>query len=66
MLASVPGLVCIVAADDAEPIGTELLRYGYRVAVLALPAHPLLRTPEALAVIGPRAFGYDIEYRPLS
>jgi hypothetical protein len=66
VLASVPDLVCIVAADDAEPIGTELLRYGYRVAVLALPAHPLLRTPEALAVVGPRAFGYDVEYVPLA
>ena len=65
VLASVPDLVCIVATDDAEPVGTELLRYGYRVAVLALPAHPLLRTPEALAVVGPRAFGYDIDYVPL-
>ena len=55
----------IVAADNAEPVGTELLRYGYRVAVLALPAHPLLRTPEALAVVGPRAFGYDVDYVPL-
>jgi len=36
-----------------------------RVAVLALPAHPLLRTPEALAVVGPRAFGYDVDYVPL-
>ncbi len=64
--ASVPDLVCIVASDDAEPIGTELLRYGYRVTVLGLPAHPLLRTPEALAVIGPRAFGYDVDFAPLS
>lgn len=63
---SVPDLMCIVAADGAEPIGTELLRYGYRVAVLGLPAHPLLRTPEALAVVGPRAFGYDGDYVPLA
>jgi hypothetical protein len=65
VVASVPDLVCIVASDDAEPIGTELLRYGYRVTVLGLPAHPLLRTPEALAVVGPRAFGYDVEFSPL-
>jgi hypothetical protein len=66
VVASVPDLVCIVASDDGEPIGTELLRYGYRVAVLGLPAHPLLRTPEALAVVGPRAFGYDLEFAPLA
>jgi DUF917 family protein len=65
VIASVPDLICIVATDDAEPIGTELLRYGYRVSVLGIPAHPLLRTPEALAVVGPRAFGYDVEYAPL-
>lgn len=46
-------------------IGAELLRYGYRVAVLVLPAPPQLHTPEALAVVGPRAFGYDVEYRPV-
>jgi hypothetical protein len=26
----------------------------------------LLRTPQALAVIGPRAFGYDLDYHPLA
>jgi DUF917 family protein len=66
VVASVPDLLCIVASDDAEPIGTELLRYGYRVTVLGIPAHPLLRTPEALAVIGPRAFGYDADFAPLA
>jgi hypothetical protein len=26
----------------------------------------MLRTPEALAVVGPRVFGYDLEYRSLA
>lgn len=54
----------IVAAEDAEPVSTELLRYGYRVAVLLLPAPELLTTLAALAVVGPRAFGYDVDFRP--
>jgi DUF917 family protein len=42
------------------------LRYGQRVAILALPCHALMRTPAALAVVGPQAFGLDgVEYRPL-
>ncbi len=61
----VPDLICIVATADAEPITTELLRYGQRVAVIGVPCHPRLRTSEALEVVGPRAFGYDVEYRPL-
>ena len=64
-IATVPDLICIISADEAEPITTELLRYGQRVAVVGIPCHPMLSTPEALAVVGPRAFGYDLEYRRL-
>ena len=66
VLAVVPDLICIVDQDSAEPITTELLRYGLRVAVLAIPAPELLKTPEALAVVGPAAFGYpDVAYEPM-
>jgi DUF917 family protein len=65
-IATVPDLVCIVSTDAAEPITTELLRYGQRVSVVGIRCHPMLSTPEALAVVGPRAFGYDVEYRPLA
>ena len=64
-VATVPDLICMVDLESGQPITTEVLRYGLRVAVLGLPCHPLLSTPEALAVIGPQAFGYDLEYRPL-
>lgn len=62
----VPDLIVVLEADTGLPITTEALRYGQRIAVLALPCHDLLRTPEALAVIGPAAFGYSqIAYVPL-
>ncbi len=47
---------------------TEQVRYGLRVGVVILPANPLLKTPKALKVVGPKAFGFDVEYfepRPL-
>lgn len=62
---TVPDLICIVDAERGEPITTELLRYGFRVTVLGFAAPTLLRTPEALAVVGPEAFGYDAPYEPL-
>ena len=65
LLCVVPDLICVISLEDGEPIGTEALRYGLRVAVLALPAPRELKTPEALAVVGPRAFGYDLEFCPL-
>jgi DUF917 family protein len=64
-VATVPDLICLVDIDTGQPITTEVLRYGLRAAVLGLPCHALLSTPEALAVVGPRAFGYDLDYRPL-
>ena len=63
--ALVPDLICIANRDDGEPITTEMLRYGYRVAVLGIPCSPLLRTPEALDVVGPAAFGYDLAFEPI-
>lgn len=65
VIATVPDLICMVDLETGEAITTEVLRFGLRVAVIGLPCHALLRTPEALAVIGPRAFGYDLDYRPL-
>lgn len=65
-VAVVPDLIINVEIDTGQPITTEVLRYGQRIAVIGLPAHPLMKTEAALKVVGPRAFGYpDIEYRPL-
>lgn len=64
---SVPDLIVVLDADSGQPITTEVLRFGLRVAVLAFPCHPLLGTEEALAVVGPAAFGYpEVTYEPLA
>ena len=65
VVATVPDLITVLDLETAEPITTETVRYGFRVAVLGLPAHLRLKTPRALEVVGPRAFGYDLDYRPL-
>jgi hypothetical protein len=65
-VACVPDLIMLLDQDTGEPITTEVLRFGMRVAVIVMPCHPLLRTPEALDVVGPAAFGYpDVTYVPL-
>ncbi len=63
---SVPDLIVILDVDTGHAITTEVLRYGQRVALLALPCHPLLRTPEALGVVGPKSFGLDVIFQPLA
>lgn len=67
ILAVVPDLICLVDEDTAEPITTEILRYGLRVVVVGIPAPELLKTPEALEVVGPAAFGYpEVPYTPMA
>ena len=62
----VPDLICAVTTDLGEPVTTELMRYGLRVTILGFPAPDLWKTPEGLAVAGPQAFGYDVDYAPLA
>jgi DUF917 family protein len=62
---TVPDLITVVDEQTGLPITTEALKYGLRVAVLGLPCHPQWRTPAGLALVGPRYFGYEIDYVPL-
>jgi len=57
-----PDLICVLDTVSGEAIGTETLRYGQRVSVVALPAPPVLLTPRGLEHVGPRAFGYDLDF----
>lgn len=65
MKAIVPDLICVLDSETAEPITTEGLRYGQRVKVMAVSVPDLMRTPEALAVFGPAAFGLSETFRPI-
>ena len=64
-MAIVPDLICILDRESGEPITTEGVRYGQRVKVVAVSAAPIMRTPEALAVFGPRMFGFDEDFTPI-
>jgi hypothetical protein len=62
-MASTPDLICLIDNDSGEAIGTETVRYGQRVTAIALPSPPIFLTAEGLAYVGPRAFGYDFDFR---
>jgi DUF917 family protein len=61
----VPDLITIVDSETAHAIPTERLAYGQRVSVIACAAPPQLVTPEALALMGPQAFGIEREFQSL-
>ena len=55
----------VLSTDTGQPITTEELRYGYRVAVVAAPCDARWRTPAGLQLVGPRYFGYDLDCTPV-
>lgn len=60
VLATTPDLIMVLDHDSGEPITTEALRYGQRVRVISAPSDPRWHSAEALAMVGPRYFGYDM------
>ncbi|CCH74505.1 conserved hypothetical protein [Nostocoides australiense Ben110] len=64
-LATVPDIITLLDRHTARGIVTEHIRYGQRVVVTVFPAPEQWRTPRGLEVVGPRAFGYDIDFVPV-
>jgi DUF917 family protein len=60
VLATTPDLIIVLEQDSGEPITTEALRYGQRVRIVAAPSDPRWHGVEALNMVGPRYFGYDM------
>jgi len=58
-----PDLICVLDTVSGNAFGTETIRYGMRVTVIALPAPPVFLTPKGLDHVGPRAFGYDLDFK---
>ncbi|KAL4898675.1 hypothetical protein BDV59DRAFT_190331 [Aspergillus ambiguus] len=64
VVCTVPDLISILG-QDGEAIGSQELRYGLKVDVIAMAAHPLWTTEAGLKVGGPRGFGLNMEWTKL-
>lgn len=65
-LAMVPDLIAILDTQSGRAIGVPEYRYGLRVTVIGMTGSPRWTdTERGLAIGGPRAFGYDVDYQPL-
>ncbi len=58
-----PDLICLLDSVSGEGVGTDIIRFGQRVTVLALPAPEVFLSPKGLEAVGPKAFGFDIEFK---
>jgi len=66
VVCSTPDLICALDADLGLPVTTEQMRFGLMVEFSALPADAQWHTPEGIELVGPRYFGYDHDFVPLS
>ncbi len=64
-VAMTPDLITVIDREKGFPITTEHLKYGQRVVVIGMPCDSFWRTEEGLRQVGPRYFGYDVDYVPL-
>ena len=64
ILVTTPELITLLEADSGNPVTADSLKYGLRLVALAFPCNPQWRTPEGIALVGPRYFGYDVDYKP--
>lgn len=63
-----PDLILPLNPQTGEAIITKTLggyTVGSEVAMVGIPAAPLWRTRQGIAVLGPRHFGFDFDYVPL-
>jgi DUF917 family protein len=65
IVALVPDLITALHLETGEPITAESLRFGQRVCVFGIATPDIMRTPEALAVFGPAAFGLTEAFVPI-
>lgn len=65
VLAMTPDLIAVLDQETGHPITTEGLRYGARGVIIGIPCHELWRSDFGIETVGPRYFGYDLDYVPL-
>lgn len=64
-VATAPDIIVSLDMESGAPVTTEGLKYGARLVVVGLPCAPQWRTAEGLDIVGPRYFGYDVDFIPI-
>lgn len=64
-VATVPDIITLLDSHTGEAVVTEGVRFGQRVTIVAFDAPEPWTSDAGLATVGPRAFGYDLDYEPV-
>lgn len=64
VIVTTPDLITLLEAETGTPVTADSLRYGLRLVALAMEAPDHWRSPEGIKLVGPRYFGYPVDYTP--
>jgi hypothetical protein len=62
-LVTSPDIIVVVDSETGEPYANPILAEGDKVAVIGLKARDAFRNERGVGVLGPRYFGFDIDYK---
>lgn len=60
-----PDMIIVTEQETGEPLTNTEIAEGKRVSVIGLRAIGKFRSEKGLKILGPKHFGFDIEYRPI-
>ncbi len=60
-----PDLICILDAQTGMAITNSKMKEGMRIVVFGIPSDPFWRTKEALDLVSPNHFDFNIPYVPM-
>lgn len=63
---STPDIIIPLEQESGKPITSEMLMYGIRVVLCAIPGPNLWKTLDGLALVGPNYFGYNVDYESIT
>ena len=60
-----PDIIEVIEAKSGQPITNTDLKKGDKVSVIGMKGAALFREPIGLEVLGPKHFGFDLEYKAI-
>lgn len=66
VVATTPDIISLLEVDTGFPIASESLQYGIKVNLIGILSPELWTTPKGLELVGPRYFGYNMDYIPFT
>lgn len=60
-----PDLIIQIDSETYEPIPNHEMEKGRSVAIIGIKSRELYRTPRGIELIGPKRYGFDLDYVPI-